>query len=166
MRGSLHELPRLDSKLALQEMRSDERGLGGRRPSDAPPPTAEEIATLYQRQAQAMAKEKDYDGVRTLYRRAFREHGEDPAAFKRMARDYFAFVRKDDKAKVEAARDIETSFERYLESNSTNWFVTSSQNSALEVVADCWKEAGQPERAARLAKEIEKRTKKSKRTAL
>ncbi len=158
--------PRLDSKLALREMRSDERALGGRRIPDAPPPTAEEISTLYQRQAQVMAKQKDYNGVQTLYRRAFREHGEDPAAFKRMARDYFAFVRVDGKAKVEAARDIETSFERYLESKDTNWFVTNSQNSALEVVANCWKEAGQPERAARLAREIEKRTKKAKRTAL
>jgi hypothetical protein len=158
--------PRVDSKTALREMRSDERALDGKRPADAPPPTAEEVSLIYQRQAQAMAKDKDYAGVRTVYRRAFREHAEDPAAFKRMARDYFAFVRADDKARLEAARDIETAFERYLESRDLNWFVTTSQNSALEVVADCWKEAGQPERAERLAKEIERRTKRAKRSAL
>jgi hypothetical protein len=156
--------PRQDGKLAMREMRSDLRDLESRR--EGPPPTAEEIADLYKRQAQEFAKEKDLAGVRSVYHRAFREHGEDPAAFKRMARDYFAFVRGNSDAMVDAARDIESAFERNIETRDLNWFVTGSQNSALQVVADCWKEAGQPERAERMAKEIERRTKRSKREAL
>jgi hypothetical protein len=156
--------PRQEARLAMREMRSDLHDLQNRR--EGPPPTADEVANLYQRQAQEFAKEKDLAGIRSVYHRAFREHGEDPAAFKRMARDYFAFVRGNVDAMVDAAREIESAFERHIESRDLNWFVTGSQNSALQVVADCWKEAGQPERAERMAKEIERRTKRSKREAL
>jgi hypothetical protein len=156
--------PRQDAKLAMREMRSDLRDLDNRR--SGPPPTAEEIADLYQRQAQEFSKEKNIAGVRSVYHRAFREHAEDPAAFKRMARDYFTLVRGNADAMVDAAREIESAFERHVESRDLNWFVTGSQNSALQVVADCWKEAGQPERAERMVKEIERRTKRSKREAL
>jgi hypothetical protein len=155
---------RQDAKLAMREMRSDVRDLENRR--SGPPPTAEEIAELYQRQAQEFAKDKNIAGIRSVYHRAFREHGEDPAAFKRLARDYFGFVRGNTDAMVDAAREIESAFERHIESRDLNWFVTGSQNSALQVVADCWKEAGQPERAERMAKEMERRTKRSKREAL
>lgn len=156
--------PRQDAKLVMRELRSDLRDLENRR--SGPPPTAEEIAAVYQRQAQEFAKEKNYTAIRSVYHRGFRESGDDPAAFKRMARDFFAFVRGNNDAMVEAAREIESAFERHIESRDLNWFVTGSQNSALQVVADCWKEAGQPERAERMAKEIERRTKRSKREAL
>jgi hypothetical protein len=156
--------PRQDAKLVMREMRSDLRDLEKRR--DGPPPTAEEIAAVYQRQAQEFAKEKNYTAIRSVYHRAFRESGEDPAAFKRMARDYFGFVRGNNDAMVAAAREIESAFEKHIETRDLNWFVTGSQNSALQVVAECWKEAGQPERAERMAKEIERRTKRSKRESL
>lgn len=156
--------PRQEAKLVMREMRSDLRDLEKRR--SGPPPTAEEIAAVYQRQAQEFAKEKNYTAIRSVYHRAFRESGEDPAAFKRMARDYFSFVRGNNDAMVDAAREIESAFEKHIETRDLNWFVTGSQNSALQVVAECWKEAGQPERAEKMAKEIERRTKRAKRESL
>lgn len=156
--------PRQDAKSVSREMRADARKLENRR--EGPPATAEEVAELYQRQAQELAKEKSFTAIKSLYHRAFRESGEDPAAFKRMARDFFGFVRGNNTAMVDAAREIESAFERHVESRDLNWFVTGSQNSALQVVADCWKEAGQPERAERMVKEMERRTKRSKRESL
>ena len=156
--------PRQEAKVVMKEIRSDLRDLEKRR--TGPPPTAEETAAVYQRQAQEFAKEKNYAGVRSVYHRAFRESGEDPAAFKRMARDFFGMVRGNNDAMVDAAREIESAFEKNIETRDLNWFVTGSQNSALQVVADCWKEAGQPERAERMAKEMERRSKRSKRESL
>ena len=158
--------PRQDAKTALREMRQDARGLDRVRPDDGPPLTAGDVAATFQRQATLLKAARDYVGIRAIYHKAFRQHGEDPAAFKKMARDYFGLVREDRTAALDACREIESSFEKYVETRDTFWFAVKGQNSAAEVVAQCWREAGDGAKADRLLKEAEKREKKSKRTAI
>jgi hypothetical protein len=102
-------------------------------------------AIVYQRQAQELAKEKNFTAIRSVYHRAFRRTRRRSRSIQTNGPDFFGFVRGNSDAMVDAAREIESAFERHIESRDLNWFVTGSQNSALQVVAECWKEAGQPE---------------------
>jgi hypothetical protein len=159
--------PREGTKVALQDMRREARKLD--RPSraeDGPPLTAEDIAETFQRQASLLAKDKNYTGVRAIYHNAFREHGQDAAAFKKMATDYFALTRADTAAALDACREIEASFERYIETRDTFWFAVQGQDSCAAVVAQCWRQAGDEAKAGKIQKEIEKREKRAKRTAI
>jgi len=94
------------------------------------------------------------------------ENGGNPAAWRALARDYFALCSADESERERSARQIENSYERCVESPTLDWFAVGSQNSAHALVADCWKTCGNTEKAERIAKEIERRTKKSKREAL
>ena len=158
--------PRQDSKLSLRELRQDARALDDPRKTDGPPPTAAEIARNFKRQAELLKPAKDWDAIRAIYHRGFRDHASDAAAFKAMAGDFFALVRDDEKARTEAAREIEGAFEKYVETRTTEYFSVTSQNSARGVVAKCWRTAGDEEKAARLEKENERRLKTAKRAAL
>lgn len=159
-------LPREDVKLAIQDMRHDAQKLDRQRPTDGPPLTAGDIAETFHRQAAILQKTKDYAGIRAIYHAAFREHGEDAAAFKKMANDYFGLVREDKPAGLDACREMEASFERFVETRTIGWFEVKSQNSCAEVVAKCWREAGEEAKADKLIKDAAKREKKSKRTAI
>ena len=82
------------------------------------------------------------------------------------ARDYFALCTTNESEREKAARQIESTYERSVETPTIDWFAVNSQNSAHAIVADCWKACGNTEKAERIAKEMERRTKKSKREAL
>ena len=158
--------PRQDAKLSLRELRQDARALDDPRKTDGPPPTAGEIARNFKRQAELLKPAKDWDAIRAIYHRGFRDHASDAAAFKAMAGDFFAIVSDDEKARTEAAREIEGAFEKYVETRTNEYFSVTSQNSARGIVAQCWRTAGDEEKAARLEKENERRLKTAKRAAL
>ena len=73
------------------------------------------------------------------------ENGGNPAAWKTLARDYFALCTGSESEREKAARQIEGTYERSVETPTIDWFA---------------------EKAERIAKEMERRTRKSKREAL
>ena len=160
-------IPREDTKIALQDMRHDAHKLEHPgRATDGPPLTAADIAATFQRPAALRATDKDYAAVRAVYHTAFREKGEDAAAFKTMCNDYFALVRGDQDAALAACHEMQASFDRYIETRDNNWFVVGSQNSCANVIAQCWRAIGDEAKADKIQKETEKREKRSKRTAI
>jgi hypothetical protein len=157
--------PRQDVRDSIHDLKQDARKFKDPRTSDASKDVAA-MAELVKRQGQLLAEAGKFDSLHQLYHRSLQENGGNPAAWRALARDYFALCSADESERERSARQIENSYERCVESPTLDWFAVGSQNSAHALVADCWKTCGNTEKAERIAKEIERRTKKSKREAL
>jgi hypothetical protein len=124
-------------------MRHDARKLD--RPShseDGPPLTPQISPETFQRQAAVLARDKNYAGVRAIYHNAFREHARIAAAFKKMAKTTSPSRARTRPPLSTLCREIEASFERYIETRDTFWFAVQGQDSCAAVVAQCWRAAG------------------------
>ena len=157
--------PRQDVRDSIHDLKQDAKKFRDPGMSEASKDTGT-MAELVKRQGQLLAESGKYDSLHQLYRRALEENGGNPAAWRRLAGDYFALCSADESEREKSARLIEASYERYVETGTMDWFAVGSQNSAHALVADCWKTCGNTEKAERIAKEMERRTKKSKREAL
>ena len=157
--------PRQDVKESIHDLKQDAKKFKDPRMSEASKDTGT-LAELVKRQGQLLAESGKFDSLHQLYNRSLQENGGNPATWKTLARDYFAMCSADETQREKSARLIENTYERYVETPTIDWFAVNSQNSAYAFVADCWKTCGNTEKAARIAKEMERRTKKSKREAL
>ena len=157
--------PRQEVKESIHDLKQDAKKFKDPRRSEASKDTGT-MAELVKRQGQLLADAGKFDSLHQLYRRSLQENGGNPAAWKMLARDYFAMCSANETEREKSARQIENTYERYVETPTIDWFAVGSQNSAYAFVADCWKTCGNTEKAERIAKEMERRTKKSKREAL
>ncbi len=157
--------PRQDVRESIHDLKQDTKKFKDPRMSEASKDTAT-MAELVKRQGQLLAESAKFDSLHQLYHRSLQENGGNPAAWRMLARDYFALCAADDTQREKSARQIENTYERYVETPTIDWFAVSSQHSAYALVADCWIKCGNTAKAERIAKEMERRTKKSKREAL
>ena len=157
--------PKQDARESIHDLKQDAKKLKDPRMSEASKDTGT-LAETVKRQAQLLADAGQFDSLHQLYHRSLQENGGNPAAWKQLARDYFALCTGNETEREKAARQIEITYERNVETPTIGWFAVGSQNSAHAIVADCWKACGNTEKAERIAKEMERRTKKSKREAL
>ena len=157
--------PRQDVKDSIHDLKKDVKKFKDPRMSEASKDTGA-MAELVKREGQLLAEAGKFDSLHQIYHRSLQENGGNPAAWKALAHDYFALCSANEAEREKSARQIETTYDRYVETPTIDWFAVNSQNSAHALVADCWKTCGNTEKADRIAKEMERRTKKSKREAL
>ena len=156
--------PRQDTKLAMKELKKDVRKLDqadGKTAVDQ----ADQIAKVLRQQAEVLKAKGPLDPIRSLYDKSYRDHGRNPAVFKLLAADCWAFVKEDAEIAKKACRDMESAFRRYINSGG-DYFDVTSQMSALEVISNCYKAIGEDKKAAALAKDVEKANAKATRQAL
>ena len=146
-------LAKLDATSVKKELTGDIRALGKLKGLTS----LDEIRAAYKRPADLLAQAKDLPGLRKLYRDALDDYGREPAKFKGIGADYWAYVQADTAAKQQACRDLEASFERHVQTRGGDYFDVQSQNTAAEFVAQCWRQAGEEKRAEKFEKEIAKR---------
>ncbi len=156
--------PQLDEKTTMAELRKDTRKMDQEVEKGGAVAKPEDIAAGWKRQAEVMAKAKDFEAVRSLYRRAF-DSTSDPSVFRILARDLYAMVESDSAVLADACREMETAWRRQIDQGG-DYFAIQSQNSALGTVIDCWRKAGNTEKADSLQKLLDRRGKKSTRNAL
>lgn len=156
--------PRQDSKLAMKELKKDARKLD-QADSRTAVDQADQIAMVLKQQAQVLAAKGSLEPVRSLYDKAYRDHGRNPAVFKVLAGDCWDFVKADPEVAKKACRDMESCFRRYINSGG-DYFDVTSQMSALEVISKCYREIGEDRKASALAKDVEKAGAKAARNAL
>jgi hypothetical protein len=129
--------------------------------------STEEILAAHKRFADLYLKERDFGGIRRIYREALDDYGREPAKFKALAKDYWEFVQTAAQdIREAAARDIEKCYDRHVETKSGGFFDVMSQNTAAQVVASCWRSVGDTARAEKIEKELTKRGEKAKKNAL
>jgi hypothetical protein len=155
--------PRQDAKLAMKELKKDVRKLD-QADEKSVVDQADQIAKVIKQQA-AVLQKSGLDGVRSLYDKSYREHGRNPAVFKKLANDCWSFVKSDAEVAKKAARDMESSFRRYIDSGG-DYFDVTSQMSVLKLISGCYAEIGEEKKAESLAKDVEKANAKATRNAL
>lgn len=156
-------LANADASVVKNELRGDVRDLSKLKGLTS----LNEIRTAHERYASTLQKANDYAGVRHVYREALDDYGREAAKFKALAKDYWNMVQAAPPAvKQSVCRDIEAAYERHIESKSGDYFDVKSQVSALNVVAECWRQSGDTARAERFEKEAAKRGKKATKDAL
>lgn len=126
----------------------------------------ERLTTGLKRQAEVFHTNQNPDGIRSLYRRALADHGDDAATFKALARDYFAFFQADAVLAAKACRELEMACRRSVGRGKGDWFDITSQNSAWRVVADCYRAAGETDKATRIVKDCDDRESMAKKRAI
>ena len=159
--------PRQDTKLTLRELKQDTKRVGStRNPGGALPAEAGEIAQAVRRQGEVLKTGSSLDPIHQLYHRAIQEHGRDAAVFKRLAEDYFGFVKDSPDERIKACRRLENAYERLVEVRTRDFFSAGAQMGTQALIAKLWREAGDTRRAEKLEKAIQRRDGKAKRDAL
>ena len=158
---------RQDAKLSLQQLKRDTKKIDEPRGRDAGKPADVGFLTdSLRRQAELLRKAKTPEGIHTLYRRALEDHATDVAAFKGLARDYFAAFGPAPEDQRKAIRQIESQFERRVDTGSTGYFDVMSANSVRQIIVGMYRQTGEESRAAQLEKKSGKIEEKAKRNAL
>ncbi len=156
-------LSKLDAATAKNELRSDIRHLAKTKGLTS----LDEIRVAYKREADLFTKVSDFASLRRLYREALDDYGNEPSKFKGLARDYWALMASAPKdLRASAARDIDSFYQHQVETKSGGYFDVKSQNSAAEVVIQCFRDIGETAKADKLEKEITKRGDKATKNAL
>ncbi|MFN0127758.1 MAG: hypothetical protein ACKV19_13845 [Verrucomicrobiales bacterium] len=156
--------PRQDGKSVVADLRRDIRQMEKEAARDGVTPKDEDLARSYARQADVLRQAGDIDAVRSLYRRALDDRA-NAATFKLLARDYFKAVADHPEAQLRACRDLESAWNRHVDTGG-DYFDIGSQNSALAVIIECYRAAGENARADRLQKELDRRQGRAERKAL
>ncbi|MGI8601620.1 MAG: hypothetical protein ACR2OZ_01340 [Verrucomicrobiales bacterium] len=149
-----------DAKLVMKGLKKDTRKLAG----EESVIDVKDLALTFKRQADVHKANNDLEGVRSVYRKAMGDTT-NPAFFKVLARNYFDCVRAEVQLAQRACRDMESAFNRHLDEGG-DYFDIQSQNSALEIIIDCYKTAGETKKADSLQRDLDRRSNKSVRKAL
>ncbi|MDB6134634.1 MAG: hypothetical protein JWM59_2877 [Verrucomicrobiales bacterium] len=158
---------RQDTKDSLHTLRREATKIAKTKGADAGiAPDIKNLAEAFRRQAELLVTANDLDGVRGIYRRAFSEYGDDPALFKALANDLFDLVEKDKTIAAKACRDLENSCRRYVGRGGGDWFDVTSQNTAWQLVATCYRKCGQEKKAITIERQLEQRKNAAKRQAV
>jgi outer membrane biosynthesis protein TonB len=156
--------PRQDTKLAIKELKKDMRKMG-QADEETSVDQADQIAKVIKQQASVLQAKGPLDAVRSLYDKSFREYGGNPAVFKMLARDCWSFVKTDAVIAKKVCRDMEAAFRRDINTGG-DYFDVTSQMSALEVIARCYREIGEDKKAESLTKNAKKANAEAARDAL
>lgn len=124
------------------------------------------LTASYRNQAELLKKAGDMDSIRTLYRRALSDHGDDAASFKALTKDFFSFIKEDTELASKACRDLESACRRYVGRGKGDWFDVTSQNSAWRTVAECYRIAGDTKKADSIVKDCDSRERVAKKKAI
>ena len=158
--GEKYVFSRQDNKTALKTLKRATGKAAGSAQG------ASDLAASYLRQAGLLANQKDLDSIRTIYRRALSEHGSDPALFKALGKDFFGFLSKDAVLSIKACHDLESACGRQVGKGGGDWFDTTSQNSAWQLVANCYGSAGDNAKAERIEREMKQRKDSARRKTI
>ncbi len=156
--------PRQDSSIAMKELKKDARRLE-KADDETAVDQADQIAKVLKQQADVLAAKGTLDPVRSLYDKSYREHGRNPAVFKKLAADCWSLVKSDPEVAKKACRDMESAFRRYIDAGG-DYFDVTSQMSALNVISTCYREIGEEKKAEALAKDVTKANEKAGKNAL
>jgi ABC-type sugar transport system ATPase subunit len=118
------------------------------------------------RQAEVLFSNQDEDGVRSMYRKALADYGNDAATFKALAQDYFAFFQADKVRAVKACHELESTCRRSVGRGKGDWFDVLSQNSAWRLVASFYRKAGDEKKAYLIERDCDSREKAAKQKAI
>ncbi len=158
---------RQDAKLSLQQLKRDTKKIDEPRGRDAGKPGDVGFLTdSLRRQAELLRKAGTPEGIHTLYRRGLEDHAQDVAAFKALATDYFAAFGPAPEDQRKALRQIETQFERRVDTGSADYFDVTSANSVRNLLVGLYRQAGDERHAAQLEKKSGKVEERAKRNAL
>jgi len=118
------------------------------------------IADSLKREAQLMTQRGDenaQDKIMKLYRSALRDYGQDATAFSLLSDEYFSFSAGDKRMAEKIANDIESSYKRYIETNTDEYFRVKLEVSLLRKVAGFHEKAGNARRADTVLRRAERR---------
>jgi len=118
------------------------------------------------RQAEVLFSNQDEEGVRSMYRKALADYGNDAATFKALAQDYFAFFQADEVRAVKACHELESTCRRSVGRGKGDWFDVLSQNSAWRLVASFYRKAGDEKKASLIERDCDSREKAAKQKAI
>ena len=118
------------------------------------------------RQAGVMKTNNDPAAIRLLYKNALADYGDNPATFKALAKDFFAFSKGDPELAAKACHELENACRRNVGRGRGEYFDVLGQNSAWRMVADCYYAAGNPGKASQIKRDCESRIKMAKKQAL
>lgn len=124
------------------------------------------VTASIERQANLLAAAKDFDGISSLYRRAFQDYGGKADAFRTIAAQYFSYASADTKWKDKACREIELAYKRHIETNTDEYFKAKAEISVARQVAGFYDQAGDAKKAKSLRDRADHREKMTKRSAL
>ena len=118
------------------------------------------------RQAEVMRTNNDPIAIRSLYKKALADFGDNPATFKALAKDFFAFSKADPALAAKACHELESACRRNVGRGQGGYFDVLGQNSAWLVVADCYRAAGDAAKADLIKRDCESRIQMAKKQAL
>lgn len=104
--------------------------------------------------------------ISRLYDRALRDYGGSITGFKKMAEDYFAFMKNDPTTARKAARDVELAFQRVVETGSKDWFRANTETSIYKMICSYYRTAGDEKKAKKLEDRYERLLRAAERGAL
>lgn len=159
---------RQDAKLSLQQLKRDTKKIEEPRGRDAGKPgDAGFLTESLRRESALLRKAGTPDAIHSLYRRALEDHAKDVAVFKALANDYFAAFPAAPEDQRKAVRQIETQFERRVDTKGGgDFFDVTSANSVRALLVRMFRDIGDEKHALALEKKSEKVGEKAKRTAL
>lgn len=118
------------------------------------------LADSLKREAQLMTMREGEDAkdeIMKLYRTALRDYGHDATAFNLLSDEYFSLSSSDKEMAEEVAKDIESSYKRFIETNTDEYFRVQLEVDLLRKVAGFHKKAGNLRRGETLLKRAERR---------
>ncbi len=118
------------------------------------------------RQAEVMRTNNDSAAIRFLYKKALADYGDNPATFKALAKDFFAFSKADPALAAKACHELESACRRNVGRGQGEYFDVLGQNSAWMVVADCYRAAGDTAKADLIKRDCDSRIQMAKKQAL
>ncbi len=158
---------RRDSTTVMKDLRREARKVGDTAGPDAGMAAdLGRLTTGLRRQADIFQTNQDAEGIRSLYRRALADHGDDAATFKALTKDYFSYCQADPALAAKVCRELESACRRSIGRGKGDWFDVTSQNSAWRAVAACYKAAGDTGKADVILRDCEAREKTAKKKAI
>ena len=158
---------RRDAPSNMKNLRRDNRKTGDASKEEAGVAIdVKRLSASLRREAELLRTAMNNDGIRSLYKRALSEHGDNPATFKTLAKDYFSYFKTDPATAAKVCRELESTCRRSIGRGQGDFFDIVGQNSAWMVVSDCYRTAGDAGKADSIKKDCESRAKMSKKQAL
>jgi len=155
------KLPEEDRmKLLEREIRSVARELGSEENA---------LITVVDRVAAMLAKQKESDALRSLYRKSFRRYGEDLELFTKLIGSYRKNGAQLADLRPQIPGDLLKAYKRTAETNSKEYFRAKMEINVLGRIVRVYKELGTEDdqaKIAKLEKDMANRLKKVKRSAL
>lgn len=121
-------------------------------------------ADAVKRQAEFLKEGGKVKELELLYKKAMKDYGDRPDAFKSVISQYFSYASADTEWQKRAVKDIERAFEKYINTKTDDYFRAKQEVGIMDMVAGFYRQAGDEKKADALKKKGESRMKKIKRT--